>query len=95
LPPNFNDYNIITNEKLRDDYFKNMRVIVEKKKYEKPVVNRNKRDYHIINNQYIMDHEGKATVTCLLIINKKKSGTSRRWSGSLSSGTRRRMTSTT
>jgi len=39
-----------------------MRVIVEKKKYEKPVINRNKRDYHIINNEYLADHEPKMKV---------------------------------
>jgi hypothetical protein len=28
LPPNFNDYNIITNEKKSEEYYKNMKVIV-------------------------------------------------------------------
>lgn len=59
MPPNFNDYNIITNEKKHEDYYKNMKIIAPKKVYNRPVVNRNKRDYNILNNKYIDDHENK------------------------------------
>ncbi|CAD8122531.1 unnamed protein product [Paramecium sonneborni] len=59
LPPNFNDYNIITNEKKSEEHYKNMKVIVQKKVHEKPVINRNKRDFNIITNKYLENHESK------------------------------------
>lgn len=60
MPPNFNDYNIITNEKISEDYYKNMKVVVAKKVYNKPTINRNKRDYNILTNKYLENHDNKA-----------------------------------
>ncbi|CAK62768.1 unnamed protein product (macronuclear) [Paramecium tetraurelia] len=60
LPPNFNDYNIITNEKKSEEYYKNMKVVVQKRVHEKPVINRNKRDFNIITNKFLENHESKA-----------------------------------
>ena len=36
-----------------------MKVIIHKKKKEKPVINRNTRDYNIINNRFMEDHENR------------------------------------
>lgn len=36
-----------------------MKVMTTKKVYNRPVVNRNKRDYNILNNKYIDDHDNK------------------------------------
>ncbi|CAD8105820.1 unnamed protein product [Paramecium primaurelia] len=59
LPPNFNDYNIITNEKKSEEHYKNMKIVVQKKVHEKPVINRNKRDFNIISNKFLENHESK------------------------------------
>jgi len=54
------DYNIITNEKLDDVHFQNVRLNAgaKKKDERKPFVG-NKREFNIVSNKYINDHEEK------------------------------------
>jgi len=55
------DYNIITNNKLDDFYFQNARLNVDvKKKLEKKTNTNGIRDYNIISNKYVTDHDTKA-----------------------------------
>jgi hypothetical protein len=54
------DYNIITNDKLDDVHFQNVRLNVgaRKKDERKPFVG-NKREFNIVSNKYITGHEDK------------------------------------
>lgn len=54
------EYNIITNQKLDDVHFQNVRLNVgARKKDERKPFNGNKREFNIVSNRYINDHEGK------------------------------------
>jgi len=61
LPAAQVDYNIITNNKLDDFYFQNVRLNVDtKKKGDKKPYLGGKRDFNIISNRYVNDHDNKA-----------------------------------
>jgi len=60
LPAAQVDYNIITNQKLDDFHFQNVKLNVDnKKKDNRKTNNGNKREFNIVSNRYFEDHEVK------------------------------------
>jgi len=63
LPAAQVDYNIITNNKLDDFHFQNVKLNVDsKKKDNRKANNGNKREFNIVSNRYFVDHDEKSEV---------------------------------
>ena len=58
LPPNFNDYNIINNQPLSEDYFKAVNLKLPLKEKKTAFVSMAKRrDFNIVTNKYLEKDE--------------------------------------